>query len=159
MRALTVRGVESESELPFAGLHQLLRPTLDQLDLLPPPQARALEGALGLSERTADDRFLVSAACLSLFAELAEQSPVLCLVDDAQWLDTPSTDALLFVARRVDAERIAFLFGAREGDDRRFDAPGLPELTLGSLDEEAAAALIADSARRVSPAVRDLLVR
>src|SRR4051812_12317943 len=87
MRVLSARGVESESDLPFAGLHQLIRPTLPLLEALPRPQADALRGALGLSERTGDDRFLISAACLTLLSELAEQGPVLCVVDDAHWLD------------------------------------------------------------------------
>src|SRR5688572_2314752 len=99
MQVLTVRGVESESQLPFAGLHQLLSPALSLIDGIPEPQAQALRGALGLAAPAGDSRFLVSVACLSVLAELAEDGPVLCLVDDAQWVDTPSTDALLFVAR------------------------------------------------------------
>src|SRR5262249_13873804 len=110
MHVLTARGVESESELPFAALHQLLRPALDQLAGLPPPQSSALRGALGLEVGRSDQRFLVFAACLSLLAELAERRPVLCLVDDAHWLDAASADALRFVARRLDAEGIVLLF-------------------------------------------------
>ena len=87
MHVLTARGVESESELPFAALHQLVRPALEHVDALPSPQQRALRGALGLGERTGDDRFLVSVAVLSLIAEFAERRPVLALVDDAHWLD------------------------------------------------------------------------
>ena len=118
MHVLTARGVESESDLPFAALDQLLRPALDQLEQLPPPQAAALRGALGLEEGAGDERFLIFAACLSLLSELAERRPVLCLVDDAHWFDTASADALLFVARRLDAEGIVMLFAAREGDVR-----------------------------------------
>jgi len=112
MHVLTARGVESESELPFAALHQLLRPALDQLAGLPPPQSSALRGALGLEVGRSDQRFLVFAACLSLLAELAERRPVLCLVDDAHWLDAASADALRFVARRLDAEGIVLLFAS-----------------------------------------------
>ncbi len=94
MYALSARGVESESELPFAALHQLLRPALDQVDRLPDPQAAALGGALGLVDRPGHERFLVFAACLTLLGELAEGRPVLCLIDDAHWLDAASADAL-----------------------------------------------------------------
>ena len=157
MHVLTARGIEFESELAFAGLHQLLRPALDLLDRLPDPQAAALRGAFGLSERTGDDRFLISAACLSLLAELAERRPVLCLVDDFQWVDTPSVGALLFVARRLDMDRIALLFAAREGDERRFD--GLKSLELGGLDHGAAAAVVDRGGRDIAPAVRESLLR
>ena len=98
MHVLSARGVESESELPFAALDQLLRPALVHLEKLPAPQARALRSALGLEEGAADERFLVFAGCLSLLSELAEERPVLCLIDDAHWLDLGSADALLFVA-------------------------------------------------------------
>jgi len=125
MHVLSARGLEAESELPFAGLHQLTRPALELLDRLPGPQADALRGALGLSAGSGHDRFLISAACLTLLAELGERRPVLCLIDDAQWLDRSSTDAFLFVARRLGAEGIVMLFAAREGDDRRFEARDL----------------------------------
>jgi predicted ATPase len=126
MHLLSARGVESEAELPFAALHQLLRPALGRLDRLPGPQGSALASALGLDDEAAPERFLVFAACLSLLSELADARPVLCLVDDAHWLDDASSDALQFVARRLDAEGIAMLFAAREGDVRRFEAPDLP---------------------------------
>jgi DNA-binding CsgD family transcriptional regulator len=159
MHVLTARGIESESELPFAGLHQLLRPALDQVDQLPGPQADALRGALGLAPRAGDDRFLISVACLTLVAELAERRPVLCLVDDAQWLDAPSADALLFVSRRLDAEGIVMLFAARDGDERRFEPAALPVLRLSGLDASAAATVVARLAGpEVAPAVRDVLV-
>jgi DNA-binding CsgD family transcriptional regulator len=159
MHVLTARGVESESELPFAGLHQLTRPALHLLPRLPSPQAGALRGALALAERTGDDRFLISAACLTLLAELAERRPVLCLVDDAQWLDRSSTDALLFVARRLDAEGVVMLFAAREDDGHRFEARGLRDLELSGLDERAAAALIGHGVGgAVAAPVRDLLI-
>src|SRR5919197_3829593 len=159
MHVLVARGIESESELPFAGLHQLLRPALNSVEELPGPQAQALRGALGLADRAADDRFLISVACLTLLAELAERRPVVCLADDAQWLDEPSADTLLFVARRLDAEGLVMLFAARDGAERQFDSGSLPVLHLSGLDADAAANVVARHAgREVAPGVRDLLV-
>ena len=146
MRVLSGAGVESEAQLPFAALHQIVRPVLGHVESLPHPQATALGGALGLAAGGSEDRFLVSLAVLSLLAEAAEDRPLLCLVDDAQWLDDASADALVFVARRLEAEGIVMLFGAREGDVRRFEAPGLPDLQLGGLDPSAAGTLIDRSA-------------
>jgi DNA-binding CsgD family transcriptional regulator len=158
MHVLTARGVESESELPFAGLDQLLRPALPSLDRLPEPQATAIRGALGLADGGRSQRFLVYAACLSLLAELAERRPVLCLVDDAHWLDTSSAEALTFVTRRLDAEGIAMLFAAREGDVRTFEAADVPSMMLAGLDEQAAATLLARAGRAVAPSVRERLI-
>jgi DNA-binding CsgD family transcriptional regulator len=141
MRILSGGGVESETHLPFAALHQIVLPVLRHVEDIPQPQAAALRGALGLAAGVRD-RFLVFLAALSLLAEAAERRPLLCLVDDAQWLDDASADALVFVARRLDAEGIAMLFAAREGEIRRFEASGLPELHLGGLDPAAAEALI-----------------
>lgn len=151
-------GVELEANLPFAALHQIVRPVLGHLESLPQPQAAALSGALGLAAG-GSDRFLVSLAVLSLLAEVAERGPLLCLVDDAQWLDDASADALVFVARRLDAEGIAMLFAAREGEIRSFEAPGLPELHLGGLDQATAAALVDRNVGvALSSEVRDRLV-
>jgi DNA-binding CsgD family transcriptional regulator len=159
MHVLSARGLESESELPFAGLHQLIRPALHLLERLPAPQCAALQGALGLASRPGNDRFLISVACLTLLSELAERRPVLCLVDDVQWLDTPSTDALLFVARRLKAEAIVMLFAAREADGGRFEARALRDLELRGLDPESAASLIAGGVGGdIAPSVRELLV-
>jgi DNA-binding CsgD family transcriptional regulator len=146
MQVLRCVGIESEAQLPFAALDQLLRPVLGQLDKLPGPQARALRAALGLGTGGGDDRFLISLAVLSLLAEAAERGPLLCLIDDAQWLDDASADALVFVARRLEAEGIVLLFAAREGEARQFEAPGLPELYVGGLDADAAGALLAEHA-------------
>jgi DNA-binding CsgD family transcriptional regulator len=157
VQVLRVRGVESESPLPFAALQRLLRPVLHHLGRLPAPQARALLAAFGAAE-AGTDRFHVFLATLSLLAEAAEHRPVLALVDDAQWLDDASAAALLFAARRVEDERVALLFAAREGDVRRFDAD-LPELVLGGLDPAAAAELLAArTGAPVSPAVAAGLV-
>ena len=156
LRVLSGAGVEAESELPFAGLHQLLWPIADRADELPEVQAAALRGAFGLSGERVEDRFLVSVAVLGLLTAVADDDPLLCVVDDAHWLDGASAEALVFVARRLQADRVALLVAAREGDVRRFDAPGLPELMLGGLPNAEAAALI-DSA--LPGTVRDELVR
>src|SRR5262245_35353444 len=159
MHVLLARGVESESELPFAALHQLLRPSLDHIDRLPAPQAAALQGALGLGEGSGEERFLVFAATLSLLAELAERRPVLCLVDDAHWLDAASADALRFVARRLDAEGIVLVFGAREGEPHAFEGPDLESLQVEGLDPESAATLLERGAGvEAAPAVRTRLL-
>ena len=159
LQVLEARGIESEAELAFAGLHQLLRPILGQVDGLPGPQATALRAAFGLEQGRVEDRFLVSVAVLSLLAEAAERRPVLCVVDDAHWLDEASANALFFVARRLEAEGVVVLFAARDGDPRRFDAVGLPELEIGGLDGVAVAALLAERAAvPVDPQVRDRLL-
>jgi DNA-binding CsgD family transcriptional regulator len=142
MKVLRCVGIEAEHELPFAGMHQLVRPCLDLVDRLPDPQAAALRSALGLSFDGVNDRFLVSVGLLSLLAEACEEGPVLCCVDDAQWLDQPSAEALVFAARRFQAEPIALLLAVREGEARRFDAPGVPELELEGLSDAEARALL-----------------
>src|SRR5215469_18716350 len=124
---LRVTGVEPEAELPFAALHALLRPELDEIEALPWRQSEALRGAFGLTEETVADRFLVGLGVLSLIAELAEDRPVLVLADDAQWLDRASGDALVFASRRLYAERAAVLVAARD-EPPGAGLPGLPEL-------------------------------
>src|SRR5215211_2262043 len=131
-RIARVAGVESEMELPFAGLHQLCAPMLEQLGALPEPQRVALQVALGLSSGPAPERFLVALAALSLLAEVAAERPLLCLVDDAQWLDTASRQVLGFVARRLLAESVAIVFAVRDPIDEP-ELAGLPELVLGGL--------------------------
>ena len=159
LQVLEARGIESEAELAFAGLHQLLRPILGQVDGLPGPQATALRAAFGLEQGRVEDRFLVSVAVLSLLAEAAERRSVLCVVDDAHWLDEASANALVFVARRLEAEGVVMLFAARDGDPRRFGAVGLPELEIGGLDGVAVTALLAEHAAvPVDPQVRDRLL-
>ena len=160
MRLLRCVGIEAEHELAFAGMHQLVRPCLDLIDHLPPPQAAALRSALGLSADAVDDRFLVSLGLLSLLAEYGEQGPALCLIDDAQWLDRPSAEAIAFAARRLEAEPIAIVIAAREGDSRRFEAPGLPQLDLGGIGEEEAVELLRGRLdREPPPEVLSVLVR
>lgn len=155
---LRCRGVESESQLPFAGLDQLLRPVLRHVGKLPRPQAGALRGALGLGAG-GGDRFLVSLAVLSVLAEAAGDGPLVCLVDDAHWLDEASADALVFAARRLEAEGVVMLFAARSGEALEFASPGLPELRLGGLDADAARALLNPRAgAALSPAALAWLV-
>ena len=157
-RVARIAGVESEMELPFAGLHQLCAPMLDQLGALPEPQQAALSVALGLSSGAAPDRFLVALAALSLLAEVAAERPLLCFVDDAQWLDAASGQVLGFVARRLVAESVAIVFAVREGTDDR-ELVGLPELALGGLPEDDARALLATVIPgRLDERVRDRLV-
>jgi DNA-binding CsgD family transcriptional regulator len=144
MRVLRCVGIEAEHELPFAGMHQLVRPCLDLLGRLPAPQAAAMQTALGLAVGGVEDRFLVSLGLLSLLAEACDDGPLLCCVDDAQWLDTPSAEALVFAARRLEAEPIAVIMAVREGDLSTFEAPGVPELRLEALADEAAHALLTE---------------
>jgi DNA-binding CsgD family transcriptional regulator len=141
-RVLRAVGVESEMELPFAGLHQLCAPLLDRLEWLPPPQREALGIAFGLSSGTRPDRFLVGLALLSLLSDAADQEPLLCLLDDAQWLDQSSAQVLAFVARRLQAEPIGLLFAERESGE--FGELGrLPELRLDGLSDADARDLLA----------------
>jgi DNA-binding CsgD family transcriptional regulator len=159
MIVLHACGVETEARLPYAGLHQLLRPVLTFLDRIPDPQAAALRAGLGLGDGSRDESFLVSLAVLSLLAEAAEDNAVLCVVDDAQWLDDASIESLVFAARRLQVEPIAMLFAAREGESRTFDPPGLPDLCLGGLDRAAAAALLdRHTGLSLSVAARDRLI-
>jgi DNA-binding CsgD family transcriptional regulator len=141
-RALRAVGVESEMELPFAGLHQLCSPLFDGLERLPPPQREALGTAFGLSSGTRPDRFLVGLALLSLLSDAADQEPLLCLIDDAQWLDQSSAQVLAFVARRLQAEPIVLLFAEREPGEFG-ELAGLPELRLDGLSDAQARELLA----------------
>jgi len=136
-------GVESESQFAFSGLHQLCASLLSRAGTLPGPQQAALSVALGLRSGSAPDRFLVGLACLNLLAEVAEESPLLCLVDDLQWLDQASGQILAFVARRLVAERVALVLAVRDPTDRDvrpFD--GLPVLRLGGLADSDARTLL-----------------
>ncbi|MFI6833607.1 AAA family ATPase [Kribbella sp. NPDC050241] len=136
-------GVQGEAELPFAALHQLLRPLLDRMDDLPGPQAAALRSAFGLMPSEQVDRMLVGLGTLTLLSEAADERPLLCLVDDAHWLDKPSADTLWFVAGRLVAERIGLIFAAR--DEQPIQFPAAPEVRLTGLDTAAAAALLTES--------------
>src|SRR5256712_12121883 len=139
MRVLTARGVEFEADVPFAGLHDLLHPTLGLLGRLPPIHASALRSSLGLGPRIESDRLIIGAAVLGLISAYAEDAPLLLTVDDAQWLDRASTEAIGFAARRLVADPVAILIAVREGEEAPLLAAGLPELRLAGLDAAAAA--------------------
>jgi predicted ATPase len=138
-RVLRVSGVQWEMELAFAGLHQLCVPLLDRLEVLPGPQREALRTAFGMSEGPAPDRFLVGLAVLGLLAEAAAERPMVCLVDDAQWLDRASAQVLAFVARRLGAESVGLVFSGRVADGELAE---LPELEVKGLPERDARALL-----------------
>ena len=138
-RLARAAGVQSEMELPFAGLHQLCAPMLDNLPHLPRPQREALRTAFGISAGSAPDRFLVGLAVLSLLSDAAEQQPLVCVVDDEQWLDRASAHVLGFVARRLVAESVGLIFAARVPSS---ELMGLPELAVEGLSESDARALL-----------------
>jgi DNA-binding CsgD family transcriptional regulator len=142
MTVLRARGVESESELSFAGLADLLGPVTSELGSLPPPQRAALAAALALGPPVPGDRFTLYAATLSLLATVAERAPVLVAVDDTPWLDAPSREALVFVARRLVEEGVVLLLAARTGEPVGSESAGVPELALGGLDAAASVALL-----------------
>ena len=146
MQLARVAGVQAEMGMGFAGLHQLLVPFLGGLDGLPGPQRQALESAFGLVAGPVPDRFLVGLAALTLLTDAAAGRPVLCLVDDAQWLDQVSVEMAGFIARRLYADRVGVLFAVREGEGDAAALAGLPELALGGLSGEAANELLAASA-------------
>src|SRR2546421_13333 len=143
-RVIRAGGVESELELPFAALHQLCMPLLDDLETLPAPQLDALRTAFGLRSGPRPDRFLVGLAVLTLLSDAAEARPLICVVDDAQWLDRCSAQVLSFVARRVQAESVMALFAERD-QDQPTELAGLPELVLQRLSDADARELLASS--------------
>ena len=157
-RVAELTGVEAEMELPFAGIHQLCRMALDRLGTIPEPQRDALSVVLGQAPGEVPDRFLVGLAVLGLLAALAEERPLLCLIDDAQWIDAASIQTVGFVARRVRAESVAIVVGLRESAVAP-DLDGLPALHLGGLPEQDARALLHSAVPgRLEPHVGDRLV-
>src|SRR5438270_1871300 len=145
MRVLAARGVEFEADVPFAGLSELLQPALGLLDRLPSFHATALRSSLGLGPWFEADRLIVDAAVLGLISSYAEESPLLITVDDAQWLDRASAEAIGFAARRLVADPVLVLIAVREGEESPLLAAGLPDLVLGGLDQKAAAELLESS--------------
>jgi DNA-binding CsgD family transcriptional regulator len=144
MRVLRAVGVESESEMPYSGLHELVRPIAGLTGRLPRQQRIAMRDALAPSGGEVGDRFAVYAATLSLVALAADEHPVLCLIDDGHWLDRGSAEALLFAARRLEDDDVAMVFAARDAPPRGLATPGVPELRLGGLDQAAAVQLLVD---------------
>jgi DNA-binding CsgD family transcriptional regulator len=157
-RIARLAGAEAEMELAYAGLHRICSPFLDRLDRLPDPQRTALSIAFGLIGGDAPDRFMVGLAVLDLLADRAEERPLICLIDDAQWLDRVSAQAVAFVARRLVAERIVLAVAIREPSDER-DFVGLPELTINGLSKADAGRLL-DSVIKgpMDPRIRDRII-
>ena len=155
-RVIRASGIESEMELPFAGLHQLCTPLLEGLDRLPEPQQNALGTAFGLSLHAPADRFLIGLAALSLLADAAEELPLLCLVDDAQWMDRASMQVMAFVARRLLAEPVGLIFAVRESSE---ELGGLPELVVeGLADGDARESLGSVLVGALDEAIRERIV-
>src|SRR3954466_651197 len=164
LRVLRARGIESESHLPFAALSELLAPLLDLRGEIPPVQAQALGGALALEAATVADRFAVGAGGARLpaggaaRAPPAARQPVLALADDLQCLDESSREALLFAARRLDAEGVVMLLGLRDGEGVDAAGLGLEALRLGGLDDASARTLLAAEGDGLAPEVTDKLL-
>ncbi|MGV0735143.1 AAA family ATPase [Mycobacterium syngnathidarum] len=156
MRIVRTAGVESEMELAYAGLHQICAPFLDRLDHLPVPQREAMQVAFGISPGPTPDQFVFGLGLLGLLSHAAEEKPLLCVVDDQQWLDCASAKALAFVARRLGEESVGMVFATRE---RRIEVVGLPDLPVAELPEDEARQLL-DSALRgpIDARVRDQIV-
>ncbi|MEU0022466.1 AAA family ATPase [Streptomyces rochei] len=154
-RVLSAVGVQSEASVPYAGLHQLLNPVLlDHAPSLLPTQRQALFAAFGMNDGTAPQMFSVGLAALELISSFADDTPVLLLIDDAQWVDRPSSEVLAFVARRLEGDRAALLMAVREGHETVLDDAGMTELQLHQLDDDAAAALLQDRTPDLDQSVR-----
>ncbi|MGD9891624.1 MAG: AAA family ATPase [Dehalococcoidia bacterium] len=158
MLVLTTAGVQSETHLPFAGLHQLLRPILGGIDDLPPPQRTAIEAAFGVTDAAVPDLFLIALATLNLLGEAAARVPLLIVADDAHWLDRSTAAVLTFIARRLESEPIVLLVAVRDGFESAFDDVELSEQRIGGLDSDAAAALLDAHAPDLAPPVRARLL-
>jgi len=159
LQTFRLTGVEPEAQLGYAGLHRFLLPFADHVERLPGPQRDALRSTFGLVAGPPADRFLVALAVLTLLADVASQAPLVCVVDDVQWLDPESVVVLGFVARRLYAERVVLLFAVRVPDDEVPALAGLPELAVGGLAEDTAMELLASlTPGRVSPAVAARIV-
>ena len=158
MRQLRTVGLEAESSLPFSALAELTEWLLDGLSALPPPQAAAIEGALALGPPAPGDRFAACTGFLGLLAHAAEREPLLVLVDDAQWLDPASAEALAFAGRRLASSAAAVLVAARDDDGGQFSGPGVERITLSSLDPAAARTLLGDADPQLPSAVVDSLL-
>jgi DNA-binding CsgD family transcriptional regulator len=158
-RIVRTTGVRTETNLPFAGLHQLLQPILARLDTLPKPQYAAIAGAFGLVEGAAEDPFLIALATLTLLADAATRGPILIVVDDAQWLDRPSSDALAFVARRLGEDPLVMVVGLRDGESSPIEAAGIAELALEPLSDPDGRDMVSNLAPDLGAPVRDRIVR
>jgi predicted ATPase len=158
LRVLHTVGVESEAHLPYAGLHQLLRPVKDRFGVLPSSQREALRTALGMTEATVPEGYLVALAVLNLLAEVAEAEPVLVVAEDAHWLDPSTGDVLAFLGRRLESEPILLFASVRNGIPSRLDEAGLPDMVIQPLSAEASAALLDANAAGLPAPVRGRLL-
>src|SRR6476661_4398406 len=157
-RVARAAGVQSEMELAYSGLDQLCAPMLDRIDRLPEPQRNALRTAFGLAGGASPDRFLVGLAVLGLLSDVAGEAPLVCLVEDAQWLDQASAQALAFLARRLLAESVALVFAVRASNEQHGFAR-LPELVVGGLSDHDARALLASAIQGpLDEGVRDQII-
>src|SRR5215470_6865381 len=159
LEVLTTTGVRSEAHLPFAGLHQLLKPVLHDIDRLPAPYGKALRSAFGLSDEPVTNPFLVAIAILQLLVESAERAPLLLIVDDAQWLDASTADALAFVARRLESDPIVMMAALRDGFGSPFLEAGHTELAIEALTDAHAGTLLDTRAPKLEAAVRTRLLQ
>ena len=142
MSVLTATGVQSEASLPFAGLHQLLRPVRGRAAELPAAQRAALDAAFGLTPEATPEHYRIAMAALDLVSEVASDAPLLLVAEDTQWLDRPTSDVLAFVARRIESDPIILLAATREGYPSVLADAGVPEHTVSGLDDAAAGALL-----------------
>ena len=156
---LTASGVQSEAHLPFAGLHQLIRPVRNRAGALTPALRRALDSAFGLTDEAAPAPFRIAMAALDLVTEVAGEAPVLLLAEDAQWLDRPTAEVLTFIARRIQSDPVVFLAAERDGYPAGLVASDLAELRLTALDDVAAATLLDLAAPQLSLAARRQVLR
>src|SRR5712691_10787145 len=159
LQVLVTTGVEAEAQLPFAGLHQLLRPVLSAVGGLPETQRRALSAGFGADDGQPPEPFMIALAALNLLANLAADGPLLPIADDMQWLDRPSQDVLTFIARRVSADPIVLVGSVRKGHDIAFATVGLPELDIHGLDDASARAVLAEHAGDLSYESRERILR
>ena len=159
MSALTAAGVQTEAHFPFAGLHQMLRPVRTRAAELPSVQRAALDAAFGLTDDVAPEHYRIAMAALDLLSEVAADTPLLLVADDAQWLDGPTLEVLAFVARRIESDPIVLLAATRDGYPSLLDDAGLQELRLGGLDGAAARALLDAAAPQLPVTARTRVCR
>jgi predicted ATPase len=159
MAMLTATGVQSEAHLPFAGLHQLLRPVRERAVELSPLQRDALDAAFGLTGEVAPEHYRIAMASLDLIAEVASDAPLLLVVEDAHWLDPPTAEVLAFVARRIESDPVVLLAAVRDGYSSALADAGLPERRLAGLDDTTAAALLDAAAPGLALTARNRVLR
>lgn len=159
MSVLTATGVQSEARLPFAGLHQLLRPVRGRATELPAVQRAALDGAFGLTPGVAPGHYRIAMAVLDLVSEVASDAPLLLVAEDAHWLDRPTLEVLGFVARRIESDPVILLAAMREGYPSVLGDAGVAEHTVSGLEEVLAEALLDAVAPHLSVGARSLVLR